>query len=98
MTNLEYPWNLLSLSSVDVPLGDWSYVKQFTAEEAETWQSISTGFITLIAHAEQRTRCLLDIQHHGGVGLLLILLIIVEQNLLTAYNHILQIFVEKRGQ
>lgn len=36
VTNLEYPWNLLSLSSVDVPLGDWSYMKQFTAEEAET--------------------------------------------------------------
>lgn len=45
---------------------------------------------------QQRRSCSLDIQHHGGVGLFLILLIIVEQNLLAAHDHILQIFVKEK--
>lgn len=90
MTDLEYLWNLLSLSSVHVSLGDWSHVKQFTTQERTKMP------ITNQAHSsnvlDERNRHLLDIQYHRGVGLFLILLIVVEQNLLTAYDHILQIF------
>lgn len=47
---------------------------------------------TYISFHSSIQKYLLDVEHHGGVGLLLILLIVVEQNLFAAHDHVLKIW------
>lgn len=93
-------WNILGISSVSArytsPWVTGLTWNNLLHKKAQKYQLPITAleFQPSSNVLDERNRHLLDIQYHWGVGLFLILLIVVEQNLLTAYDHILQIFLK----
>lgn len=70
--NLEYPWNLLRLSSVHVSLSDWSHMEQFAGQEgtklAMTYQTHlyiyppATGYLWINRNETTLTRYLVPLR------------------------------------